>query len=102
MISFFHDDEDIANCKRVEPDLDAYPEMLQGPTKFKWFYDQLGLSDLTRLEITKAIIKIVVVHHKGCMSVEDLLPSIIQNILIKVTREVLTTLIGSKRLYIFI
>ena len=38
MISFYDEEEEIDNVERVELDLDAYPQTLQGSSKFKWFY----------------------------------------------------------------
>ncbi|KAI8536024.1 hypothetical protein RHMOL_Rhmol10G0223100 [Rhododendron molle] len=51
----------------VMPDLNASAKALQNNTKFRAFFDGFGFTPAVRLEITKATISIVEVHHKSCM-----------------------------------
>ncbi|GFZ09049.1 hypothetical protein Acr_20g0008570 [Actinidia rufa] len=45
-------------------------EFKQHIVNYKWFFDQLGLSELVRLEITKVIIEMAAVHSEECMAID--------------------------------
>lgn len=72
MVSCYEITEDFRDhvAHAVTPDPYASAKGLQNSTKFRALFDGFGFTPIARLEITKAIIGIVEIHHESCMSAE--------------------------------
>lgn len=80
MASCYEITEDFASCPSpmVNSDPDSSVKTLLGSAKFRAFFDGFGFTPAARLEMTKAIINIVEVHHEACMSAKRSVPRTIR------------------------
>ncbi|KAL6967407.1 hypothetical protein U1Q18_033215 [Sarracenia purpurea var. burkii] len=82
--------EEPAACEvTAEPDLPTFKEKravtIQNSTKFKWFFDQFGLSELTRLLAARAILQIAEQNGKECMGLSGPVCKILKDTSLSIT-----------------
>ncbi|GMQ03611.1 hypothetical protein CsSME_00049357 [Camellia sinensis var. sinensis] len=76
MLSHYDEMEEPMVCELSELPAPTCPDFetrrviaLKKSTKFKWFFDQFGLSEATRFEATKAFLRLAEQNGETCMSV---------------------------------
>ncbi|GMP66142.1 hypothetical protein CsSME_00026618 [Camellia sinensis var. sinensis] len=76
MLSHYDEMEESMVCELFELAASTCPDFetrrviaLKKSTKFKWFFDQFGLSEATRFEATKAFLRLAEQNGEACISV---------------------------------